>query len=44
MLLIADRMTSYRLLIEVMLSASKGPGYKHFRMIVQKNFPTKPSK
>jgi biopolymer transport protein ExbD len=44
MLLIADRMTSYRLLIEVMLSASKGPGYKHFRMIVQKNFPTHPSK
>jgi len=44
MLLIADRMTPYRLLIEVMLSASKGPGYKHFRMIVQKNFPTRPSK
>jgi biopolymer transport protein ExbD len=44
MLLIADRMTPYRLLIEVMLSASKGPGYKHFRMIVQKNFPSKPSK
>jgi biopolymer transport protein ExbD len=44
LLIIADRMTPYRLLIEVMLSASKGPGYKHFRMIVQKNFPAKPSK
>jgi biopolymer transport protein ExbD len=43
-LVVADRMTPYRLLIEVMLSASKGPGYKHFRMIVQKNFPSKPAK
>jgi hypothetical protein len=33
------------LLIEVMFSAkAKEAGYKHFRLIVQKNFPVKPPK
>ena len=37
--IIADRTTPYRLLIEVMFSAKqKEAGYKHFRLIVQKNF------
>jgi biopolymer transport protein ExbD len=41
LLLIADRITPYRLLIEVMFSAkAKEAGFKHFRLIVQKNFPT----
>lgn len=40
LLIIADRATPYRLLIEVMFSAKqKEAGYKHFRLIVQKNFP-----
>ena len=40
LLLIADRVTPYRLLIEVMFSAkAKEAGFKHFRLIVQKNFP-----
>jgi biopolymer transport protein ExbD len=40
LLIIADRTTPYRLLVEVMFSAKqKEAGYKHFRMIVQKNFP-----
>lgn len=45
LLIIADRTTPYRLLVEVMFSAKqKESGYKHFRLIVQKNFPSKPSK
>jgi biopolymer transport protein ExbD len=44
-LIIADRATPYRLLVEVMYSAkAKESGYKRFRLIVQKNFPAKPSK
>lgn len=44
-LVIADRATPYRLLVEVMYSAkAKEAGYKRFRLIVQKNFPTRPSK
>ena len=43
LLIIADRTTPYRLLIEVMFSAKqKEAGYKHFRLIVQKNFAVKP--
>ena len=45
LLIIADRITPYRLLVEVMFSAKqKEAGYKHFRLIVQKNFPTHPTK
>jgi biopolymer transport protein ExbD len=45
LLVIADRTTPYRLLLEVMFSAKqKEAGYKHFRLIVQKNFPIKPAK
>jgi len=45
LLVIADRNTPYRLLLEVMFSAKqKEAGYKHFRLIVQKNFPVKPAK
>ncbi|HTL36325.1 MAG TPA: biopolymer transporter ExbD [Kofleriaceae bacterium] len=45
LLILADRTTPYRLLIEVMFSAKqKEAGYKHFRLIVQKNFPVKPGK
>jgi biopolymer transport protein ExbD len=45
LLIIADRVTPYRLLLEVMFSAKqKEAGYKHFRLIVQKNFPTRPAK
>ena len=42
-MIIADRTTPYRLLVEVMYS-SKQPeaGYKHFRMIVEKSFPVAP--
>ena len=37
----ADR--PYRLLVEVMFSAKqKEAGFKHFRLIVQKSFPSKP--
>ena len=44
LMIIADRTTPYRLLIEVMYSAKqKEAGFKHFRMIVQKSFPTKPT-
>jgi biopolymer transport protein ExbD len=40
LLIIADRTTPYRLLVEVMFSAKqKEAGYKHFRLIVQKAFP-----
>ena len=45
LLIIADRTTPYRLLLEVMFSAKqKEAGYKHFRLIVQKNFAVKPPK
>jgi biopolymer transport protein ExbD len=45
LMIIADRTTPYRLLIEVLFSAKqKEAGYKHFRLIVQKSFPTSPSK
>jgi biopolymer transport protein ExbD len=45
LLVIADRTTPYRLLLEVMFSAKqKEAGYKHFRLIVQKNFAVKPPK
>ncbi len=45
LLIIADRTTPYKLLVEVMFSAKqKEAGYKHFRLIVQKSFPLKPSK
>ncbi len=45
LLLIADRLTPYRLLVEVMYSAKqKEAGFKHFRLIVQKNFPVRPPK
>jgi biopolymer transport protein ExbD len=43
LLIIADRSTPYRLLIEVMFSAKqKEAGYKVFRLIVQKAFPSTP--
>ena len=43
LLIIADRTTPYRLLLQVMFSAKqKEAGYKHFRLIVQKAFPLKP--
>jgi biopolymer transport protein ExbD len=43
LLIIADRTTPYRLLIEVLFSAKqKEAGYKHFRLIVQKSFPVTP--
>jgi biopolymer transport protein ExbD len=45
LLVLADRATPYRLLLEVMFSAKqKEAGYKHFRLIVQKSFPVKPTK
>src|SRR5262245_42815463 len=45
LLIIADRTTPYRLLIEVLFSAKqKDAGYKHFRLIVQKSFPVTPPK
>ena len=43
LLIIADRTTPYRLLVEVMFSAKqKEAGYKRFRLIVQKQFPNAP--
>ena len=43
LLVIADRVTPYRLLLQVMFSAKqKEAGYKRFRLIVQKSFPIKP--
>jgi len=43
LMIIADRTTPYRLLIEVLFSAKqKEAGYKHFRLIVQKSFPVTP--
>jgi len=45
LLIIADRTTPYRLLIEVLFSAKqKEAGYKHFRLIVQKSFPSAPAR
>jgi biopolymer transport protein ExbD len=42
LMIIADRSTPYRLLMEVLYSAKqKEAGYKVFRMIVQKAYPTK---
>jgi biopolymer transport protein ExbD len=44
LLILADRTTPYRLLVEVMFSAKvKEAGYKDFRLIVQKNQPVHPS-
>jgi len=44
LLIIADRTTPYRLLIEVLFSAKqKEAGYKHFRLIVSKSFPPGPA-
>ena len=43
LMVIADRSTPYRLLMDVLYSAKqKEAGYKVFRMIVQKSFPSKP--
>lgn len=40
LMIIADRTTPYRLLLQVMFSAKqKEAGYKRFRLIVQKSFP-----
>src|SRR5260221_3990055 len=45
LLLIADRTTPYKLLIETMFSAKqKEAGFKRFKLIVQKNFPVHPAK
>ena len=45
LMIIADRTTPYHLLIEVLFSAKqKEAGYKHFRLIVQKSFPSSPPK
>jgi biopolymer transport protein ExbD len=45
LMIIADRTTPYRLLTEVLYSAKqKEAGYKHFRLIVQKSFPSSPTK
>jgi biopolymer transport protein ExbD len=45
LLLIADRTTPYKLLIETMFSAKqKEAGFKRFKLIVQKNFPVHPPK
>jgi biopolymer transport protein ExbD len=44
LMIIADRTTPYRLLMEVLYSAKqKEAGYKVFRMIVQKSFPSRPA-
>ena len=45
LMILADRTTPYRLLIEVLFSAKqKEAGYKHFRLIVQKSFSNSPAK
>jgi biopolymer transport protein ExbD len=45
LLVIADRVTPYRLLLQVMFSAKqKEAGYKRFRLIVQKSYPMKAAK
>jgi biopolymer transport protein ExbD len=45
LMIIADRTTPYRLLVETLFSAKqKEAGYKHFRLIVQKSFPSSPPK
>ncbi len=42
-MIIADRTTPYRLLVEVMFSAKQPEaGYRHFRMIVEKSYPPGP--
>jgi len=44
LMIIADRTTPYRLLLQVMFSAKqKEAGYKRFRLIVQKSYPVKPA-
>jgi biopolymer transport protein ExbD len=44
LMIIADRTTPYRVLVEVMYSAKQPEaGYKHFRMIVEKSFPPTPA-
>jgi len=44
LLIIADRTIPYRLLVEVMFSAKQPQaGNKHFRLIVQKQFPVTPT-
>lgn len=44
LMIVADRTTPYRTLIEVMFSAKqKEAGFKRFRLIVQKSFPTQPA-
>ena len=43
-MIIADRTTPYHVLIEVMFSAKQPEaGYKHFRMVVEKSFPSTPT-
>ncbi len=45
LMILADRTTPYRLLLQVMFSAKqKEAGYKRFRLIVQKSFPQAPAK
>lgn len=41
LMIVADRTTPYRVLVEVMFSAKQPEaGYKHFRMIVEKSYPS----
>src|SRR5687768_2500827 len=41
LMIIADRTTPFRVLVEVMYSAKQPEaGYKHFRMIVEKSYPS----
>ena len=43
LMILADRHTPYRLLLQVMFSAKqKEAGYKRFRLVVQKHFPVGP--
>ena len=45
LMILADRHTPYRLLLQVMFSAKqKEAGYKRFRLVVQKHFPVGPRK
>jgi biopolymer transport protein ExbD len=45
LMIIADRSTPYRVLVEVMFSAKQQEaGYKHFRMVVEKSYPSTPDK
>jgi hypothetical protein len=42
-MILADRHTPYRLLLQVMFSAKqKEAGYKRFRLVVQKHHPVGP--